>query len=527
MAPGNSVGTLRVAGDYNQAGGATLEVEFGAAGIDLLDVTGEANLGGTVAFVELQPGVELLEPLTFVSADGGVNGTFSTQQEFLATDTNVLRTEVTYEADRVTATFVPVDPDFSGQSSSATGQTIGDILNSSGLADDPERAAAILNAISGGGFELESIFQSQGNVLASSAVMGTQLAMSTTTQVARNRVSGVAVAAREARERSYFGLSQLGDEPDPYLERYRDGGERTDVTDTYGTGAEGSVLARADRDAGPVPVLWVEGVAATGEIDGDDDAFGSESDTYGVSAGGEIVLNQEASVFGFFVGYTDTDTDLERTQDSAETQNLQVGLYGAHRFGEHFHANAAGSVSFLDFDTERVTPLGTATGGFDGLGVSGAAEALYDFNFDRNIRLSPLVGVEAAFIDRDGYTESGADAFNLEVDGDTDEFLAHVVGVEGAVGFPAGLLDWIVALRAGWAHQYLDTQASTTSRFALGGDSFTTSSAERDEDSFRLGAHVEFTPLESHAWTAYARYDLDLGSNYEEHAIRAGFRLSF
>ena len=276
-----------------------------------------------------------------------------------------------------------------------------------------------------------------------------------------------------------------------------------------------------------MPALWVEGVGAFGEIDGNGDAFGTESSTYGVSAGGEYTLNGENSVLGLFVGYTDTDTDVDDLEDNAETENLQVGLYAAHRFNESLHANAAGSVSFLSFDTERQTPFGTASGGFDGLGATGAAEVLYDFNFDRNIRVSPLVGVEAAFVDRDGYTESGGEEFNLDVDGSSNEYLAHVVGVEGAIGFPAGLLDWIVALRAGWAHQYLDTAASTTSRFALGGDDFTTSSAERDEDSFRLGAHVEFTPLDSHQWHAYVRYDLDLADNFEDHAVRAGFRLSF
>ena len=525
VAPGNSIGNLRVAGSYTQADDATLEVEFGGGGIDLLSINGEADLDGTVSFVEIEPGVRLLEPLTFLTAGGGVNGTFDNVEQFLATDTNVLEVDVAYADNEVTATFVPVDPDFSNNAVPGATGPIGGVLND--LVNTPEEIATLLNGINGGGLDLETIFQSQGNVLASSAVVGAQLAMTTTTNVARNRMSGVAVSARDARSLSYDTFAQLDGEPDPYLELYGDGAPPRPAAAYDGGDAAASALSRADREDALIPALWVEGVAANAEVDADDSAFGFESDTYGVSAGGELLFNEEDSLLGVFVGYTDTDTDVDGTPDSSETENLQVGLYGAHRFNDALHVNAAGSVSFLSFETTRDTPFGTARGDFDGIGVTGAAEALYDFDLGRNVRISPLVGVEASFLDRDGYDESGAGDFNLAVDGGSNEYLTHLIGAEAAIGFPAALLDWVVAVRAGWAHQYLDTSASTTSRFAAAGDSFTTSSAERDEDSFRLGAHVEFTPLASHQWTAYVRYDLDVADNYTDNAVRAGFRLSF
>lgn len=78
VAPGNSIGTLTVQGNYVQNAGSVLEVEFDAAGnMDLLTVTGSATLnGGTLRFVSLG-GAEGVGG-TFLTAAGGLTGTFTT-----------------------------------------------------------------------------------------------------------------------------------------------------------------------------------------------------------------------------------------------------------------------------------------------------------------------------------------------------------------------------------------------------------------------------------------------------------------
>ena len=78
VAPGNSIGTLTVEGNYIHNSGSVLEIEFdGAGNIDLLSVTGTATLnGGTLRFVSLG-GAEGTGG-TFLTAAGGINGTFAT-----------------------------------------------------------------------------------------------------------------------------------------------------------------------------------------------------------------------------------------------------------------------------------------------------------------------------------------------------------------------------------------------------------------------------------------------------------------
>lgn len=78
IAPGNSIGTLTIDGNYVHDSNAILEIEFDAAGnIDLLDIGGTAQLnGGILRFVSLG-GAEGAGG-TFLSAAGGITGTFGT-----------------------------------------------------------------------------------------------------------------------------------------------------------------------------------------------------------------------------------------------------------------------------------------------------------------------------------------------------------------------------------------------------------------------------------------------------------------
>jgi len=78
VAPGNSIGTLTVQGNYVHNAGSVLEIEFdGNGGIDLLAVSGTATLnGGTLRFISTT-GAEGSGG-TFLTAGGGVTGTFAT-----------------------------------------------------------------------------------------------------------------------------------------------------------------------------------------------------------------------------------------------------------------------------------------------------------------------------------------------------------------------------------------------------------------------------------------------------------------
>lgn len=77
VAPGPSIGTLFVAGDYTQASTPTLEVDFNAAGqSDLVSVSGKASLAGSVVFRPAAGPYQSGTTYTFIQAASGVIGAF-------------------------------------------------------------------------------------------------------------------------------------------------------------------------------------------------------------------------------------------------------------------------------------------------------------------------------------------------------------------------------------------------------------------------------------------------------------------
>lgn len=78
VAPGNSIGTLTVQGNYVHNANSVLEIEFDANGnIDLLNVTGNATInGGTIRFLSI--GGAEGQGGTFLTTGGTLTGTFAT-----------------------------------------------------------------------------------------------------------------------------------------------------------------------------------------------------------------------------------------------------------------------------------------------------------------------------------------------------------------------------------------------------------------------------------------------------------------
>lgn len=77
LAPGNSIGALTVAGNLAMTAASTYLVEVSPSNADFTHVTGTATLGGATVAAQFAPGAYVEKRYTILTADGGVNGTFS------------------------------------------------------------------------------------------------------------------------------------------------------------------------------------------------------------------------------------------------------------------------------------------------------------------------------------------------------------------------------------------------------------------------------------------------------------------
>ncbi len=119
IAPGDSVGTLHIDGDYIQLEPGALEIEFSSAAADKLEITGTATLNGTLEILLQADSVGSLEGKTFtiLISDGGVVGQFDkdgiVEEGFWTVDISTLGSQVN-------ATFLDVNVPL-GISTSASG----------------------------------------------------------------------------------------------------------------------------------------------------------------------------------------------------------------------------------------------------------------------------------------------------------------------------------------------------------------------------------------------------------------------
>jgi outer membrane autotransporter protein len=131
VAPGNSIGTLHVAGDVNFAAGSVYEVEANAAGqSDQILATGMATIGGGTVQVLAEAGTyRPFAEYLIIRADGGVDGEFDQVTSNFA----FLTPSLTYTTREVRLQLVRNDIDFADVAGTANQASTGAALQSLGV----------------------------------------------------------------------------------------------------------------------------------------------------------------------------------------------------------------------------------------------------------------------------------------------------------------------------------------------------------------------------------------------------------
>lgn len=150
VAPGGSIGTLRISGNYTQASNATLAIEVSPTAASQLKVSGSATLNGVLA-ITYDPGTYQATRYTVVTAANGVNGRFSSVTGAQAAGANLgsLQSSVAYGANDVILSLV--DPSVSDPGSSGAiviapkNTSVYTALGTAALANAQSTAAALLD----------------------------------------------------------------------------------------------------------------------------------------------------------------------------------------------------------------------------------------------------------------------------------------------------------------------------------------------------------------------------------------------
>jgi outer membrane autotransporter protein len=503
VSPGNSPGTLTIAGDYDQASSGYLVIQLASPTVyDRLVVGGQAHLDGTLV-AQLYGGFTLKrgESFTFLTAAGGITGSFSRliipTNTVLSLGLEYLPNSVVLET--IQGSFAQDVPGLT-PNERAVARALDKVVNEkkvSGLVDELDTLS--LGSVPGA---LEKIVPTQ--LL---AMFDASIASATV------QADNLERRMEEIRDGS-TGFSASG----------------LHLSDSRGTQSGGGAdakqaIGKDGKELEPAPLSdrWGFFVNGSGEfVDTQSTALaqGGEFTTGGISTGADYRLCDHAAV-GVTAGYSNTATD-SRNQDSVKTNSGKLGLYGTV-FDQGFFLNGGVGGGVNSYDTKRETIGGNALGDADGNEFNTLLGTGYTYRTG-GWSVGPIASMRYSWVGIDGFTEHGSLA-PLRYADQSEDSLRSTVGAQTSYAFKLGKITVTPEVRAQWQHEYLDNARSLGASFLPGG-SFSVTGPEVGRDSLLLDAGVT-VQLTSQVGV-YACYTGDLGrQNYSAQGVNGGVQVSF
>jgi outer membrane autotransporter protein len=507
VSPGDSPGTLTVNGNYTQNSGGMLRIEM--AGLapsqhDLLAVNGHASLAGTLQLIGLSGfTLHVGDQVTFLTANGGVSGTFGTVQNQVSTGT-LVKAEVVDLPNAVVlegtqGSFVPT---------ACTPNTVAVAQALDSAAGDP-RASTLIEFLDAQPLnqlcrdfslispeEVASIFNT-----------GVSLANVQTANLIR-RMEDIRAGSTGF---SAAGFTLNGNPPSL-------SGGLAGVTGPEGKSGP-SVMA-------PIPEnrwgVWVTGVGEFTSVDSTNNAAGYYLETGGLTLGVDYRVSPCLAI-GFTAGYAHTGADLANG-GNIEVNSGILGLY-ATAFSSGFYLDTSVTGGPTGYNTSRTALLGSANGNTGGGDLNVLVAGGYDWT-KGGLSIGPTASFQYTYVGFSAFTESGSLA-PLKFPNQNAESERTAFGAKASYEWKVGRVIIKPEISLAWQHEYGDQAYSIISSFANGaGNSFTVNSPQIGRDSLLIGAGAAV--LLSDRISIYAYYDGELGrTNYQSNNVSAGVRISF
>lgn len=484
LAPGNSIGTLSVAGDLAFKSGSIYAVEVNAAGqSDLVHATGTATIeGGTVRVLAGPGSYGPSTQYTILSADGGVNGTFS----------------------GVTSNFAFLDPTLSCDSDSVFLTLTPNGLNFAAVGFTPNQIAT------GGG---------AASLGAGNPVYDALLTLSTAqARAAFDLLSGeIHASARtvlieDARFVRTAAIDRL---------RGTFGDVGASQAQVMAYAADGLQKAPATT---PRAAVWAHGFGSWGQTDGDGNAARLDRSTGGFFIGADA-LAFDAWRFGVLGGYSRTAFDVDARASSGASDNYYAGLYGGTKWGA-LAFRSGGAFTWSDISTSRAI----AFPGFSGAAASGygatTAQAFGEFGYGVTVGalgFEPFANLAWVNLHTDGFREIGSAAALIGEAQATDTTFT-TLGLRATGALALGGLSVTASGTLGWRHAFGALTPLATLAFA-GGTPFTIAGVPIARDAAVVEAGLDMQVMRNTQLGLF--YGGQFGGGASDQSVRANINVAF
>ncbi len=499
LAPGNSIGTLNVSGNFSQTGG-TYQVEANAQGqSDRVNVSGTATINGAAVQVIAASGsYGTSTTYTILNATGGVSGTYSGVSSNFA----FLTPSLSYNANNVFLTLALQGNAFSGFGGNTVNQrAVGFALDQT-FAGATGDFATVIGALAG--------LNTQQGPYALNQISGQPYADFGTFNVANNALF----------------MNALGQQ----MAQARDGARGASGSGQRQALAEACDVSTCDGTS-PFSV-WGSVLGGVGSVQGDGN---SSTFTYNVGGGAAGIDYRLSPSFlvGLGAGYSNGTQWVDSFQGKGWSNTVSVAAYGSFtQWGAYLDALAGYAYSNNQLQRQISVPglqPRTANGSTGANQLLAQAEAGYKIGVyaPAAAAVTPFARFQTSSINQAAFNEWGANSLSLNVQQQTTTSVRTVLGAElaGAIGLgDTRTLD--LGFRLGWLHEYANTARPITAAFAgAPSASFTVYGATPQRDAAVIGFQASTTVAA--ATQIYLRYDGDIGSGTDNHALNLGVRLSW
>lgn len=499
VAPGNSIGTLNVAGNVDFSTGGIYAVEVNAAGgTDLINATGTATLTtGTVLVLPEAGNYNISTDYTILTAAGGLGGTtFNSVSSTLA----FLTPTLSYDANNVFLNLARNDVSFSAIAGTPNQVAVGTAINT--LSNNPDSIQDLLDNL--------FILTADGANQAYDSLSGVQHTHSNLIALQSiNQFKGILFDRIQ-------GNNQFLAHDGKLMLAHNDTGTMTDA---------GNQLL--DGNESPQRGWWLRGTGNYGEIDDTRNASGAHYKAGGIAAGLDFDLTPDFTA-GAAVGYTRTDADV--ANGGLDVDSYQAALYGRLTLTHDYYLTGMTSVGFHDMESNRSITVGlmntSAEADYDAWTGNIAVEGGRKITLNSNSSLTPFMGLEYAHINRDSFTEKDGGVTNLKVKQDNQDSLRSAIGARITHSWTTKRYRITPTAELAWVHEFMEDEASIKAGFSTApATTFSVDGPDLDRDRARLalGLNVQL----SNTANLNLGYQGEFARSDDRHDIAATFRMAW
>ena len=423
LAPGNSVGTLTVSGDYTAHAGSVHELEVGPAGAtDRLVVGGAAHIDGTLKLTggPFRQNVAY----SFLDAANGVTGQYS----HITYDMAFLSPTLLY-GPSLSLVIKRNDTPFATYAHTGNQKAVANALDTS--SDQPPAAMAelydtVLNAQSGSvaGY----MEQLQGQIHA-----GTTSALLSNGDLLPRTLGKQASSARNA--------------------------------------------------TGKNTVLWAEVIHQQRDLDGDDNSQDVRHKIGGLFLGGDTAVGEQGWRMGASLGYLENRIKLDDRRQSSHSNSYSAALYGTQAWemdSGSLNLLAGGAYTRHSLDSERsisVHQNETLKADYKAHSIQAFAQLGYRMPVSPRSSVEPYASVNWHQLRHGSFSESGGQAA-LRGDTQRQNLSTVTLGLRGTTEVDLSKTTLSLSAGLGWRHALGDTTPERELAFAaLPGSNFRISGA--------------------------------------------------